>query len=211
MPNKKGSSKKLTPGAVVVQQPLAPKRGKKGKAGPRNNPGDGTVLVTRNELLLSVTTGSNTTNTSGVVSLKPASCTWLATMSKSFERYRWESVQIYWRGATGTTFGGLIAFGVDWTGRNKLSTSVGLDRNKVTGLTPLCDVPVWTDSTNRPLNLPRKELQTRPWYGLGTDVPEMDSGPGQLAFSVMHDNASNKFLGEFWIRYRVRLQGTTQA
>lgn len=131
-------------------------------------------------------------------------------MSSSFERYRWESVQIYWRGATGTTFGGLIAFGVDWTGRSKLS-GVGIDRKKVTGLTPLCDVPVWTDSTNRPLSLPKGELQTRPWYGLG-DVTEIDAGPGNLAFSVYHDTVtSEKFLGEFWIRYRVLLQGTTVA
>lgn len=177
----------------------------------KNNPGDGSVMVSRLELLSSVTAVAHTSQTSGTLSITPASCVWLKSLSASFERYRWESVQIYWRGATGTTFGGLIAFGVDWTGRNKLS-GVGLDRNKVLGLTPLCDVPVWTDSSNRPLVLPRAEIQSRAWYGLGGEMAEIDAGPGNLAYSAYHDEVTaGKFLGEFWIRYRIRLQGTTQA
>lgn len=168
------------------------------------------MVVSRTELLASVSAAASAKETSGTIPITPGSCTWLNTMANSFERYRWESVQIYWRGATGTTFGGLIAFGVDWTGRSKLS-GVAIDRKKVTGLTPLCDVPVWTDSTNRPLTLPVSELQTRPWYGLGSQT-EIDAGPGNLAYSVYHDTVSGeKFLGEFWIRYRVKLQGTTQA
>lgn len=200
---------------VLAQAPQAqePKRNKnkgKKKVSHKNNPGDGTVVVSRLELLASITATNGTSQTSGTLPISPASCVWLKTLASSFERYRWESVQIFWRGATGTTFGGLIAFGVDWTGRAKLS-GFELDRSKVLGLTPLCDVPVWTDSTNKPLVLPRSDLSTRSWYGLG-EVDDMDSGPGNLVYSAYHDQVtSGKFLGEFWIRYKARLQGTTQA
>lgn len=105
-----------------------------------------------------------------------------------------------------------MAFGVDWHGRKKLSAGVGIDRNKVTGLTPISDVPLYTDSQARPLVLAKALLNSRQWYNLGTESSDpSDQGPGQLAYAAKHDAAgtSTKFLGEFWIRYSVTLQGST--
>lgn len=199
--------------AITVQAPKPRrKRSKKSAAMPAS---DGVITVQRLELLKSVqaTTDSNT-STAGTIAIQPASCTWLKNLSASFERYRWESVQIFWRGAAGTTFGGLMAFGVDWAGAKKLSSVSVIDRSKVVGLTPLCDVPLYTDSQNRPLVLPRQYLNSRQWYSLsgGKTTAEEDLGLGNLAYSAYHDAVtSSKFLGEFWIRYRVTLQGSTEV
>lgn len=176
---------------------------------------DGVITVQRLELLKSVQASvDSNTSTSGTVAITPGSLTWLKNLSSSFERYRWESVQIFWRGAAGTTFGGLMAFGIDWAGAKKLSALSVIDRSKVVGLTPLCDVPLYTDSQNRPLVLPKQYLNSRQWYSLGggKNSAEEDLGPGNLAFSAYHDAVTaSKFLGEFWVRYRVTLQGSTEV
>lgn len=206
MPNKKNKAKKAPPAPVMAKAVLVP-IGNKKKKKRSSQMAEGVITFSRVEMLVSVQTSSGSTSTAGVVNLNPDSLPWLSQLSKSFERYRWDSLQIHWRGATGTTFGGLMAFGVDWTGRKKLALEV--DRSKVLALTPLSDVPVWSDSTRQPLVLPKKYLSSRPWYGLATGSDEIDTTPGQLAYACKHDSTSGeKFLGEFWISYKVTLQGT---
>lgn len=105
-----------------------------------------------------------------------------------------------------------MAFGVDWHGRNKLSDLKAIDRAKVTGLTPVSDVPLYTDSAMKPLVLPKNLLQSRQWYSMaGTNLPDAELGPGQIVYAAKHDTATSKFLGELWIRYRVVMQGSCEV
>lgn len=175
--------------------------------------GEAQVNVSRLELLQEVSAVNSSTETSGSISILPESTTWLKQLSQSFERYRWNSVQIFWRGATGTTFGGLMAMGVDWYGRKKLTAITTIKRSNVTGLTPVVDVPLYTDSQGKPLVLPKGLLQSRQWYGLGAEASEdLDKGPGNLVYAAKHDQTTGaKFLGEIWIRYNVTLQGSCMS
>lgn len=204
---KKSSSSPKPLALPVAIVPSRPTMGRK-----RNNNNrieEGVVTLNRTELLTEVTSPATAgTTTFGVVELKPDSLPWLKNLASSFERYRWNSVKIFWRGACGTTFGGLIAFGIDWHGRKKLAGVDTFTRAQVTGLTPVCDVPVYTDSVNKPLVLPKNLLNSRQWYALGV-AAEVDAGPGQLAYAAKHDSTTSKFLGELWITYSLTMQGST--
>lgn len=220
MPPKKknNNNRKKVAGAMAVKAitiQAGPPRRKRSRKPAGFSASDGTITVQRLELLESITASStDPTSTAGFIQLNPSSCTWLKNLASSFERYRWESVQVFWRGAAGTTFGGLIAFGIDWASEKKLSDTTKPDRSKVVGLTPLSDVPLYSDSQNRPLVLPKQYLNSRQWYSLSktSSSTAQELGLGALAYSAYHDAVtSSKFLGEFWIRYRVTLQGSTQV
>lgn len=174
----------------------------------------GSIVVSRKELIKTVTLEASASDVGGNIILAPSSFTWLAGLAKSFEDYQWQSLRIWWRPAVGTSTSGMIAYGVDWnfsSAGNKTCKLLHVEspkRNQVVALTPSADHAIWQDTTSRSLVLPANLMRTRRWFVLGTE--KADLAPGQLAYAATSDaaGAGGKFLGEIWASYSVRLFGT---
>lgn len=163
----------------------------------------GEVVVSRQEILVTVNSTANSTTTSGNVLLEPSKCNWLSTLAKAFERARWVKIHIYWKTFQAATYGGSVAYGVDWDIEGTWDT-----RAKVLALTPNHAHGIWVDSTNTPLVLPQNRLQSRLWYLLGATVAKEDKAVATLAYFLNHSSDKAVPLGEFWIDYTIILSGT---
>lgn len=158
---------------------------------------EGNVRVHRTELLVEVKGG----NAKGTYDLSLDKFSWLAQLSKAFDRCVWHSADLIWKPAVGTTTDGLIAYGVDWSGKVKANWG----RKDVLSLTPIADHPVWQSTETCPLILPSVKLMSRKEYILSSDALE-DKAPGVLVYACT--GSDNKTYGELWIRYDISLFGT---
>lgn len=214
-PAKKQASTPGASGSAFVQ-PLGAgskprRRGKKKSA--TNNIAQGEIVVSRSELLTTVTTGDDGTVGSSKV-LIPASLPWLANLAKAFERVRWLSVQIEYRPAVGANTDGTIALGFDWGTPTVKAVEGGwqlvhtIDKAAVLSCTPCADGPVW--SKNR-MSVPQPRLQSRAWYELSEDVKDnfFDYSPGSLCW--FSQGAAKKTMGELWVHYRLQMSGTRKV
>lgn len=165
----------------------------------------GEVTITRRSRLVDVT-GATTADSSGGVLLAPEKLNWLDSLSKSFDRYRWDSVVLEYVPGVGTTTSGFVAYGMDWG--LPVSSTLKPDRDQVLACTPVVDNPVWQRSK---FWLPKDQLQSRKWYSLDIDITKdpLDACPGSILWHTTSRTAGT--LGEIWIEYRVTLQGTRKG
>lgn len=162
----------------------------------------------RHEQVTVLKVPANTADQIFLTAIKPASFSLLANIAKSFERSVWRSLVFYYKPAVATTFGGLVAYGVDWS--SKLAVK-DLDRKKVCALSPVCTHAAWMDSERTPLRLPRQLLQSRKFY-LHESAEVEDAGPGTLVVSASVAQSANEVvLGEIWAYYDIELIGTKSA
>lgn len=163
---------------------------------------NGEVVVSRSELITLVQLSASQASVAGQFDLFPSSFKWLANLWKSFERVKWMSCSVRWVPAVGTTYGGLISYGVDWTFQKNQ-----IKRDAISALTPSKAHALWVDSSSAPLVLPQRMLQSRLWYVDGAE--SADKGPGRVCYCVDGTStAGTQTVGEFWVTYRVCLSGT---
>lgn len=154
-------------------------------------------------MLTSLTISKNSTHLVKTIAIQPSSFSLLKGIAKSFERTVWHSLTIFYKPAVATTFGGLIAYGIDWS--SKVGTDA--DRTKVCSLTPVLTHAAWMDSERAPLRVPKKLLQSRRFYINGADAD--DAGPGNIVVSIdITASSADVVVGELWCQYDVEMTGT---
>lgn len=182
-------------GGVVAPQVQGPVRAKTGRRGFLNP--EGNVRVTRNEFLLEVKGGVNSS-----LNLSPDNFPWLKSLAAAFDRVTWHSASLVWKPAVGTTESGMFAMGVDWNSASKAAS-----RATVLSLTPVFDSPVWQPTQGKGMVLPTSKLMSRREYMLSGSGDAVDKQPGILMYSCSGGDNS-KIYGEIWLKYDVSLFGT---
>lgn len=209
--NKSNEQKILSLLQQLVLQPKAPaaskkKRKRKNKAaGNRLTQSDpGGMTIARRELLMEVAIAANKDAVYKMADLRPDNFHFLKGIAKSFERFRFTKLNIYWKPAVGTTYGGMVAIGIDWD----FSDNTAQTRADITSYTPSQSFSCWSDTERTPLVLPPSRLQSRNWYA--TSATTFDGGVGRLKIAANGETSPNtsKTVGELWIDYRVQFSGT---
>lgn len=188
-------------------QPKRRRRARKARTKPAASQ-EGQIVLTRTELLGTVSIKKTKDTAMGHFDLVPDSFTFLKGISKSFERVRWDKLHIFYKPAVGTTYGGLVSVGVDWD-----FAQTDVERSKISGFTPNQTCAAWADTESKPMVLPQSRLQSRLWYLPNGSADWPDKGPGKLhwaATGTTSDKADTT-VGEFWASYRVTMQGTNPA
>lgn len=212
MPKKKKSNNGNIQMAQLVnllqKATVAPtKRKRKRRSNPSVNSNEGMITLQRCELITSIRLRANAENADGQFVLEPASFAFLKGLAASFDRAKWNYVKIYYKPAVGTTYGGLVSFGMDWDLGNK-----ELAREKISGLTPNCTVAAWADSEKNPLVLPPARLQSRTWYTLSASANDFDRSPGIIHYAISGTaKTTAQTIGELWVSYSIVMQGTNPA
>lgn len=208
------NSGNVASGFASQPNPVVASSGRRRNRNRRNGMGasignGGRIVLTRDELLVTVATTANKTESLFSKLLKPSSdlMPFLFRLSACYQRIRWRSFHITWRPAVGTNTNGIITYGIAYN--NQKIT----DRNGVTSLTPVNDHPVWQSGNPTPLVVPQNMLMTRNWYELnGTGTDPFDVAIGTFYCGFTHDSAgASASRGEFWVRYTVEMEGTNNA
>nr|QED21517.1 hypothetical protein 3 [Stapleton virus] len=201
---KKKNSKKpkgqTTPNPSVTQvSGGSGRKRKRARATVSNNVG--TVTLNRKEMVLSVSVGNKTGN--GTFDIKPSSFSFLKQFSM-FDKIKWNKMHISYRPGVGTTFNGMISYGVLWD-HNKTSAT----RDQISALTPNNTHALWYDGQACPMVLPKGKLQSRPWF-TPNDSDLAEQGPGRFFYSATAPDVSGvgQVVGEFWADYSVTMTGT---
>lgn len=180
-----------------------PRRKRKRKAAALTQTDPGGMLISRKELVMEVKLAANAADTYSKFDIRPDSFSFLKGISKSFERFRFNKCRIYWKPAVGTTYGGMVAIGMDWD----FSDSASQTRADITSYTPSQAFAVWSDTESTPMVLPPNRLQTRAWYL--TSGTTFDGGVGRLKLAASGEAVpAGKTLGEIWVDYSVQFSGT---
>lgn len=131
---------------------------------------------------------------------------WLATLAKSFQRWRCTKARIQWQPFVGTTRDGSLAMGIDWT--NDLTTSAKV--GQIVSLTPSLQTPLWESAQ---LVLPKAKLMSRRWYDICEDGAwSVDKFVATLAAIVQVPvEQAEREVGALWIDYVVELEGARSA
>lgn len=174
----------------------------------------GRVTLSRCELYSQATVLKNTSSLLAEVPIFPPAAQtanvfpFLQNLARVYTRLRWEKMVFEWRPAVGTTTNGIITYGVRLMDD---ATAPPTSRIQISALSPVNDHPVWQSSD---MVVPTELLQSRKWYaiqrtGTGATNPDLvDLAPGSLQFGLSVDNsADDRMFGEFWICYRVTLDG----
>lgn len=160
----------------------------------------GMCRMKRDELLASITT-SNAGDFIKTLEISPLAFNWLKTVAGAFDRYIYHHVSFFWRPAVGTLTNGSLAVGVDYRFTGNVNT-----HERVVSLFPSMSVPVWQDTTGRPLVIPPRLLMSRREYTLGL-TNKSDAMPGDLCVHL-HCSEKSAFVGDLWVRYDVTFMGT---
>lgn len=185
---------------LVVGQKTRPKR----KPRKRNATAQqGLMTISRKEMVSTVKTVAQKDAVYGNISLAPTSFPFLKGLASSFERHRYNKFRAYWKPAVGTTYGGIIAMGIDLDA----SVEVPTDRETVLSHTPSSSFAVWTDTENRAITIPPARLNTRAWYlNAGANF---DGSIGSLVYGAsVKAESSVQTLGEIWVDYSITFDGT---
>lgn len=168
---------------------------------------DGEIRISRKELLTTVTLPRSKPDVNGYVKLEPGAFSFLKGVSKSFERYKYQKLRVYWKPAVGTVYGGMVAMGIDFDS----SRTAGVGRSQVVAYTPSMTCACWADTESKPLIIPPPRLQTRNWYL--TSATGFDASPGTLMWAANGESSAtaDKVLGEIWVEYSITFQGTQSA
>lgn len=187
------------PAVALVRAP-APRRRRKPRANNSFSTSEGTLRLSKAELVSSVIKTNADGKGSGYFWIAPDQLPLLKNLTRSFERIRWESGSIFYKPAVGTTVGGLVAFGVDWD-----NSTIPTTRAAVAAFSPSKACAIWADTSAQPMVLPRSKLQGRLWYTPNTGETNSQT-PGAVVWAV--DGPANTTVGEFWFKYTVTLAGT---
>lgn len=183
------------PPGPSASQRRKPKRKPTGSVNVNNA---GLLSFGRSELFMTIT-GESDGSFSKSAPLHPSSLSVLKSLSQSFEQISWDAVRFEYKPGVGTTVGGMLAFGFEWgpTPRNT--------KNDVMGLTPSVSCAVHKSAS---ITVPAARLRARLWYSIDAGALE-DKQPGQLSVA-MDKNADTrqKTVGEIWLHYKIRAQGT---
>lgn len=182
-------------------------RRNRGGGGPGPSIGNGgQITITRCELLRTVSTTANKTESLFAIPLYPSTdqMSFLFRLASCYCRLQWASMRIDWRPSVGTTTNGIITYGVRFAEADL--TTAPTSRLDVASLFPVNDHPVW--QTGNPLVLSKELLMSRKWYSLLTK-DGVDLAPGGLQVGLSHDStAAAQSRGEFWVTYTCILDGT---
>lgn len=192
--------------AVSEQQPAKRKRRARRRRARGTTGEDGIIHLQRVEICASVVLKANSSTGTGNFDIVPDSFAFLKSLSRSFERLRWNTLEFYYKPAVGTTWGGLVSMGVDWDSKGEDWT-----RLKISSLTPNQSCAAWSDTQTRPLRLASSRIQGRLWYTPHTG-DAVDKGPGRVAWAIDGtQSTSQTTVGEIWARYSVTLAGTSPS
>lgn len=197
----------LLRGLEVSKKRPAKRRARRGRATlAREVENEGTIVLTRSELLTTVTLAANNTESLSHYEINPATLSFLKGVANAFERSKWHVLEFWYKPAVGTTYGGLVVFGVDWD-----FSGTAKSRADIAAYTPSYSCAAWSDSQTRPMRLPAGRLQSRMWFQHRASAL-VDKGPCRLWVGVSGQNtSSNTTVGEIWVRYRVELMGTSPS
>lgn len=189
--------------------PAKPKRKRNRKRNPTaGTSAQGIITLSRRELVGEISLATDSPKAQGHWDLVPNSFGFLKNLAQCFDRIKWLKLNIFYKPAVGTVYGGLIAVGMDWD-----FGSADVERSKIAGFTPNFTCAAWADTENRPMVLPKNRLQSREWYTPNSVSSEwVDRGPGKLHWAA--SGASEKggrVLGEIWVDYSVQMMGTNPA
>jgi hypothetical protein len=174
--------------------------------------GEGAIVIRRKECLGAVTANAKGVAT-GDFAIHPTNLPWAKSLANAFDMYVFRKFQVCWRGAVGTTEGGMVAIGADWSFGVDPAPSIELTwatgtpaeaRARVLACTPNLDVPVWT-SSSRVMGLPSDRLASRRYFYISASANE-NKACGDLIYCAI--GPANKWLGEIWIDYELELIGT---
>lgn len=217
MPNKKGKKpldmQSLVAALTKATQPKStPKRKKRSRrGGPSLGPvSDGEVTIARSELIGTATLSANSSSASGYIFLSPSEFSFLKGVGASFSRSKWITARAYYKPAVGTTYGGLVSMGFCLDP----DKSISINRNAVVAMTPSATTAAWQDTEGKPLVLNKNQLATRAWYFHNdTTLSKADRCPAAFYWAV--DASETKgvkvTVGEFWIHYKIVMQGTVST
>lgn len=178
------------------------KRKKKAKQA-MNVANDGSITLSRKELLTTISIPANAAESKGHIDLIPDSFSFLKNVFSSFDRVKWLKLNLVYKPAVGTTYGGLITLGMDWD-----FGSEDVDRKTISGFTPSMTMSAWTDTERSPMKLPASRLQSRLWY-LPRASDFNDKGPGKIHWAASGTTAkAATTLGEVWADYTLVMYGT---
>lgn len=158
----------------------------------------------KTEVLGSLTIPKATSTKKGGFEIRPAKFPWLAKLSSSFERYRFDQLVVEYVPACAVVTPGIVTIGVDYDWR-----SDGGDRASVACFTPNASGPV---HQRLKLVVPKSRLQSRLWYV--DDLADYeDKGPCKLQWAA-DSGAADKadlVIGEIWVTYSVVFNGTVKS
>lgn len=160
----------------------------------------GDVRIRRRELYVPLT-GATDKEVICQKFIKPDDIPWLKVLSASFQRFRFERVALSWRPAVGTTFAGMVTYGVQWDCGTAPDT-----RAKVQTYTPAMDHPIWQSTDARPMVLPPSQLHSRQWFATSGSTDPIDKAPAAISIAASKVEKAI-LLGELWIEYDVILEG----
>lgn len=181
-----------------------PKNRKKSKKGVSSVTETGRCTLRKCAPILTVTLDANKQEEVHVKNLFPTDIPGLAKVAAVFERYRFESLAVYYKPLVGTTIGGAITIGIDWDLDTPPSTRVG-----VAAYTPSQTLPVWEDGERKKMVLPKSRLMSRPWFFLKSQTAvAVDKVPAVLTVGVSAESkAASWSLGEVWVDATVTFDG----
>lgn len=196
--------RKFTMAAPAAGPPKKKRRKrKKPNSGLMAMSSQGQISLARRELLGTVSLGKSSASATGHFDLIPDTLAFLKGVFKNFDRVKWLKLNVYYKPAVGTTYGGMVAVGMDWDFK---SEDVG--RSKISAFTPSQTFAAWADTESKALVLPRDKLMSRTWY-IPASESWSDKGPGKLHWAAEGTaDSGGKTLGEFWIDYSVVMDGT---
>lgn len=196
-------SSKLSAMRLAAPSPKRRKRRPRNRGTARDS-GEGSITVSRHELLTTVTIPVTKEDAAGTVEIEPSAFSFLANLSKSFERYRFHKAKFYWKPAVGTVYGGMFAMGVDYDG----SSGGNQTRKDIVAYTPNQTGALWSDTQRTPMVIPTARLMSRKW--LLTSATGFDAKVGNLKWAVSGETAATaaKTVGEIWVEYTIEFQGT---
>lgn len=161
---------------------------------------DGMAMLEKEEILAEVTIPAGGVH-GALIDLNPLSSGffsgYLAAHAKLHEQLRWQTLDIKWVSAVGTTEGGVLFYGIDWI--YTIGEVSGLTAAKVAALSPNANTSLWQEHS---LNARVAAHQYQKWLPL-TDATK--SGVGQV---VVYARGPAKLAGYFMIKYRVEFAGT---
>lgn len=205
---KKTSGIAPVPGTSAVAQVQSLGKKARRRRGQPSAVGEGEIVFSREELIRTLTLPVGKATVTDYIDIIPVNFRFLKSIGAVFERIQWLSLQVYWKPAVGTTYGGLVTYGVDWDFQGGTS----LTRAQISCYTPTVSHALWQDAQRTPMVLPPARLKGRNWYtpDSGDDV---DKGPGRILIAAdgQSSTVGSVPLGEIWACYKVKFSGTRSA
>lgn len=209
----RGSKPKSTPNNLGASQAGVVSVGGSGRSRRKRNKvrmqgGQGTITLSRREMLRSVKVGpANSAYAADSVEIQPNKFQFLKQFTM-FDKVKWQKLHIFYKPGVGANFNGFVSYGVSWD----METTDPKDREAISALTPNMSHALWFDGEARPLVCPQSKLAMRAWY-TPTDTKDLvERGPGKILIGATTSGQTNTtamVVGELWADYTVTLTGSS--